>query len=413
MTPGTKREKERAPSRLKPYCIGGLFLFMGFLTSIPFLARAEASNAIVIMLATIAIIGFFGSMVLSFVDYRYDYAKAVLIITTIFAGGTFFSTLAGTNSEYQRQVQLAELELSKKEMRNEKFDRMIRVEKLSSAALSQTKQPAQELPKELSIPIGKDQSMKFRLVPPGSFVIGANLPPVPTDVNMGLSVALVGGLAAWIWLLFQARSAAAKKRTMQFSLRNYFLLMLMLACVVGGFAWHTRIEQDWKKLFAAFAATNKDQLPAHEVLTSKPFYIAEAAVTPEQYAALVQPFVTADSAEPKHGVNWYNAQEFCRKLSVQSGRHFRLPTEAEWEYAQQIHGDAIKPKLFEWCADWFAPYEAAAAVDPAGSPKGFTRVARGGFDIKSVPYSSEHRDQFMPEAEHESLTFRVVCEAKQ
>src|SRR6185295_16458881 len=162
----------------------------------------------------IALAGFFGSMVLSFVDFRYDYAKAVLIITTIFAGGAFFSMLAGTNSEYRRQVQLAELELSMKEKRSEKFVRMIRVEKLSSAALSQIKQPVQDLPKEMSIPFGKDQSMKFRMVPVGSFVMGAKLPPVPIDVNAGLMLALAGGLSAWIWLFVVARAAAAKKRTL-------------------------------------------------------------------------------------------------------------------------------------------------------------------------------------------------------
>ncbi|MCQ2279781.1 MAG: formylglycine-generating enzyme family protein [Bacteroidales bacterium] len=122
---------------------------------------------------------------------------------------------------------------------------------------------------------------------------------------------------------------------------------------------------------------------------------------------------------PAERVSWYEAQEFVDSLSALTGRHFRLPTEAEWEYAarakhyndhfsgsddfnevawawdnggQQTHPvGKLRPNTFglydmsgnveEWCSDWFSPYyyePDTLYVNPTGPPEGHLKVIRGG-----------------------------------
>ena len=79
---------------------------------------------------------------------------------------------------------------------------------------------------------------------------------------------------------------------------------------------------------------------AHQVRLTKPFSMAETEVTQKQWKAVMasSPWLnqrqTTDGDDyPASFVSWYDAREFCRKLSQTEGRNYRLPTEAEWEYA--------------------------------------------------------------------------------
>ncbi len=164
-----------------------------------------------------------------------------------------------------------------------------------------------------------------------------------------------------------------------------------------------------------------------KVRIPKPFYLGECEVTQGQYAALMNarpwtrgPLVMEGNDYAATYVNWHNAAECCKRLSEKEGRLYRLPTEAEWEYAcrggttspfhfgddasrlsayawfkencsdlhrgysQKVGQKKSNPyglydmhgNVAEWCSDW---YEAKSPVyGPDGPLKGPFKVSRGG-----------------------------------
>ena len=78
-----------------------------------------------------------------------------------------------------------------------------------------------------------------------------------------------------------------------------------------------------------------DEGPAHRVRITKPFYLGVYEVTQEQYVQLTgnNPSKFAGKTNPVEVVNWKEATEFCAKLSAKEGVEYRLPTEAQWEWA--------------------------------------------------------------------------------
>jgi formylglycine-generating enzyme required for sulfatase activity len=156
----------------------------------------------------------------------------------------------------------------------------------------------------------------------------------------------------------------------------------------------------------------------HPVTISKAFYIGVTEVTQAQWQVVMgfNPSKTKGDKLPVHGISWSHAVEFCKKLSEKDRKAYRLPTEAEWEYAcragakaafagggdpdkmawhmdssgervhrvatlapnawgiHDMHGNAM-----EWTADWYAgSHDKKAATDPKGAKQGKERVARGG-----------------------------------
>jgi formylglycine-generating enzyme required for sulfatase activity len=166
---------------------------------------------------------------------------------------------------------------------------------------------------------------------------------------------------------------------------------------------------------------------SHEVAITKPFYIGATEVTQAQYQAVMgtNPSYFKGPANPVEQVSWDEATEFCKKLSEKSRQTFRLPTEAEWEYACRVgtqtgysFGDKPsdlgeyawygkgggnkshpagqkKPNawglydmhgnVLEWCADWLGDYPKGAVTDPQGPQSGTYRVTRGGSWLKIDP----------------------------
>ena len=170
---------------------------------------------------------------------------------------------------------------------------------------------------------------------------------------------------------------------------------------------------------------DSDDGPVHEVRISKPYYLGVYEVTNGDGKA-VKGFVPStwkDDNLPIESVTWDEAVAFCEALSAlpaerQAGRVYRLPTEAEWEYAcragtttaysfgddESLLGDFAwfganaggsthpvgqkKPNgwglydmqgnVWEWCSDRYGDYAAAAATDPQGPAQGSLRVLRGG-----------------------------------
>ncbi|MCL1929304.1 MAG: formylglycine-generating enzyme family protein [Treponema sp.] len=197
--------------------------------------------------------------------------------------------------------------------------------------------------------------------------------------------------------------------------------------------------------------------PVHSVTLTKGFYLGKYAVTQDQYLAIMGNNPSSFSADadpgevqgrrPVEQVTWYDAVEFCNKLSEKKGlkkiytitdripaagypitsatvtadwsrNGYRLPTEAEWEYAcragtttawntgdtedsafqaaawygananRKTHEVGKKTanawglydmhgNVYEWCWDWHGPYS-GAETDPAGVPSGLFRIYRGG-----------------------------------
>jgi len=206
--------------------------------------------------------------------------------------------------------------------------------------------------------------------------------------------------------------------------------------------------------------------PQHLVKITKPFFLSANEVTQGQFKAVMneepwagQPLVEQGPDYAATYISWEKASEFCEKLSDQESVEYRLPTEAEWEYAcragttteygfgddgarlgehawydanaykadeqyahevgqmspnpwamYDMHGNA-----WEWCQDWYARYDGKAkeVVDPTGPEKGNTRVWRGGsfsenpINMRSASRLSFDRREYRPEF---AAGFRVARE---
>jgi formylglycine-generating enzyme required for sulfatase activity len=170
----------------------------------------------------------------------------------------------------------------------------------------------------------------------------------------------------------------------------------------------------------------------HQVTIGKDYYLGVTEVTQMQYEKVMGAnpsyfegnAVLGDSSNhPVEQVSWEDAVEFCKKLSElpeekKSGRVYRLPTEAEWEYACRAgskaaysfgansktlgdyawfgenSGSQTRPvgekkanawglydmhgNVWEWCSDWYGVYPKGSVSDPSGPSEGSGRVVRGG-----------------------------------
>jgi formylglycine-generating enzyme required for sulfatase activity len=266
--------------------------------------------------------------------------------------------------------------------------------------------------------------------------------------------------------------------------------------------------EDLAQLNEAEIARFRDEQPQHPVRISRPFYLGKFEVTVAQFRRFVEETGYKTDADrdgggayafntekgefewgktfgwtncgwsqtgdhPVVNVSWNDANAFCRWLSEAEGCVYRLPTEAEWEFAcragtetrystgdslEQLVGAAnlgdesfrqiIRPdyseivlveghdgpafttpagkfrpnefglhdmhgNVFEWCGDWYGAsyYEHSPLVDPTGPASGTKRVFRGGSFFNSPFYSrSSFRNGFPPQARVPYLGFRVVLE---
>lgn len=202
-----------------------------------------------------------------------------------------------------------------------------------------------------------------------------------------------------------------------------------------------------------------DEAPIHPVLISKPFWMGSTEVTNAQYERFdphhkqVRGKFGLSKADDEAVVfvSYKDAKAFCEWLSAQEGKTYRLPTEAEWEYACKAGTylnysmDDGLPALYqkkqytvwgpdstvslrvgttpanpfglfdmhgnveEWCSDWYGPYQPDMQTDPVGPAEGLYRVTRGGSHSTPVTYlRSSNRMAMLPEDKHWLTGFRVV-----
>ena len=159
--------------------------------------------------------------------------------------------------------------------------------------------------------------------------------------------------------------------------------------------------------------------PVHSVTLSD-YYIGQTEVTQELWEAVMgsnPSYFDDDNRRPVENVSWNDCQEFIEKLNRLTGKNFRLPTEAEWEYAArggnksrgykysgsnnldavawykdnsrgETHPVAQKQSnesglydmsgnVWEWCQDWYGNYSINSQTDPTGPSTGNCRIVRG------------------------------------
>jgi len=237
----------------------------------------------------------------------------------------------------------------------------------------------------------------------------------------------------------------------------------------------TTTEADWQSWY-------RSEGPQHRVKLTQAFYLGSCEVTQQQYqeAMGVNPShfsptgmgkdIMKDvdtSQHPVESISWFDAIDFCNKLSereqrvpyyvrygevvkIQGGTGYRLPSEAEWEFAcragtttrwsfgdterdlgqhawfgrnsngrtQRVGEMPANPfglydvygNVWEWCWDWHGEYAADAVSDPTGSAAGSGRVVRGSaYDESASSCCSAFRDGVQPVDRYGHIGFRVCC----
>ena len=198
-------------------------------------------------------------------------------------------------------------------------------------------------------------------------------------------------------------------------------------------------------------------------VTVSDFYIGQFEITQAQWQAVMGTSVYQQQSKaggsstygtgndyPMYYVSWEEAKEFCRRLSQQTGKTYRLPTEAEWEYAARggkktqntkyaggysldyvgwytsnsggkTHAVGTKNanelgiydmsgNVWEWCEDWYGDYRSYDTDNPTGASSGSYRVLRGGsWRSNAGNCRVSNRNGSSPGSRDDSDGFRVVC----
>ena len=184
--------------------------------------------------------------------------------------------------------------------------------------------------------------------------------------------------------------------------------------VVKGVMFKMIKVEDGTFMMGSTSGKNNEE-PVHQVTLTNDFYIGETEVTQKLWKAVMgsNPSWIKDSMYPVTDVSWDDCQIFLTKLNKLTGRTFRLPTEAEWEYAarggnasmgytysgsntlgdvqannnyQEVATKApnelgiydMSGSVWEWCQDWYGSYGSDEQINPTGPDSGTYRVARGG-----------------------------------
>jgi len=196
-----------------------------------------------------------------------------------------------------------------------------------------------------------------------------------------------------------------------------------------------------------------EEKPAHSVTLSS-YSIGETEVTQALWLAVMgnNPSYYSGSNRPVEQVSWNDCQDFITRLNAITGENFRLPTEAEWEFAarggnksqgykyagsntidnvawywdnssERTHDVATKQanelglydmsgNVWEWCYDWYGDYSSSAQMNPTGPASGDFRMGRGGsWHTGAVGCRTSLRDYDTPSSRYSRLGFRLALSA--
>lgn len=194
----------------------------------------------------------------------------------------------------------------------------------------------------------------------------------------------------------------------------------------------------------------EDEEPVRKI-TLNDFAIGKFEVTQALWKAVMgdNPSFYIGDNRPVECVSWNDCQEFIRKLNQYTGQHFRLPTEAEWEYAARggrqskvyryagsdhasevaWYGDTwetgthpvgskapnelglydMSGNIYEWCQDWFGRYRGGDQTNPKGPESGKNRVLRGGSWFVEESYVRvSNRSGSSPDSQFIHIGFRLA-----
>ena len=201
-------------------------------------------------------------------------------------------------------------------------------------------------------------------------------------------------------------------------------------------------------------ADRREDEVQHSVTLSRGYWMSDHETTQAEYESVMgsNPSRFKGSTLPVEQVSWDEAVSYCAKLTVrelaagriEAGQAYRLPTEAEWEYAARAGttgayagelgsmgwynvnsgstSHAVKGKqangwglydmhgnVWEWCADWYGAYTSESVTDPMGATSGSNRVVRGGSWNYGAGYCrSAYRYRHVPGYRGNFLGFRSV-----